>query len=134
MLLLIMKVVFSFLLKLNSHHPHTFTSALQQTLKQNHGASHNCNSVKTMLKLSAFKKLLNELLLETEWSEAMLMWWFVSIKFIRSFLIYFFFNIFIKAILCNFNLTGRTVPFPSTDITFSSVLLRKVSSSFSIKL
>ena len=90
MLLLIMKIVFSFLLKLNSHHPHTFTSALQQTLKQNHGASHNCNSVKTMLKLSAFKKLLNELLLETEWSEAVLMWWFVWIKFIRSFLKLFF--------------------------------------------
>ena len=65
MLLLIMKVVFSFLLKLNSHHPHTFTSALQQTLKQNHGALHNCNSAKTMLKPSAFKKLLNESLVET---------------------------------------------------------------------
>ena len=65
--------------------PSHIQSALQQTLKQNHGAWHNCNSVKTMLKLSTFKKLLNELLLETEWSEAMLMWWFVSIKFIALF-------------------------------------------------
>ena len=75
-----MRVLFSLLLKLKSYHPHTFTSPLQQTLKQNYRASHNCCSVKNMLKLLAFKWLLNELLLETEWSEAML---------IRSFFIFF---------------------------------------------
>ena len=37
---------------------------MQQTLKQNQRASHNCYSVKKMLKLLAFKKLLNELELE----------------------------------------------------------------------
>ena len=42
-------VLFSFLLKLNSHYPHTFTSPFQKTLKQNHPASHNWYSVKNML-------------------------------------------------------------------------------------
>ena len=84
--LLMMKFLFSFILKLNSHHPYTFTSPLQQTLKQNHCSSHNCYSVKNRLKLLAFKRVLNELLLETEWSEVMLIWWFVSIKLIRFFM------------------------------------------------
>ena len=53
---------------------HTFTSPLQQTLKQNHRASHNCCSIKYLLRLLAFKWLLNDLLLETEWSEVMLLW------------------------------------------------------------
>ena len=66
------RVLFSFLLKLDSHHPNTFTSPLQQTLSQIHRASHNCNC--TLL------------LLETEWSEVILIWLFVSIKFTRSFL------------------------------------------------
>ena len=64
--LLILRVPFSFLLKLKSYHPYTFTSPMEQTLKQNHRASRNCYSVKNMLKLLAFKWLLNELLLETE--------------------------------------------------------------------
>ena len=84
--LLMMKFLFSFILKLNSHHPYTFTSPLQQALKQNHCSSHNCYSVKNRLKLLAFKRVLNELLLETEWSEVMLIWWFVSIKLIRFFM------------------------------------------------
>ena len=63
---------FSFLLKLNSHHPCTFTSPLQQTLKQNQRASHNSYSVKNMLKPLAFKWLLHELLLETKLSEAII--------------------------------------------------------------
>ena len=46
--------------------PYTFTSFLQQTLKQNQRTSHNCCSVETMLKLVAYKWLLNKLLLETE--------------------------------------------------------------------
>ena len=84
-ILLMMRVLFSFLLKMNSHHPYTFTSPLQQTLKQNHCASHNCCSVKNTLKLLALKWLLNESLLETELSEVMLVWWIVSIKLIRFF-------------------------------------------------
>ena len=40
-------VEFSFLLKLNSHRPYTFTSPVQETLKQNHRASHNCHCVRT---------------------------------------------------------------------------------------
>ena len=71
-LMLMMRILFSFLLKLNSHHTYTFTSPLQQTLKQNHHALHDCYSVKNMLKLLAFIWLLNELLLEREWSEVML--------------------------------------------------------------
>ena len=63
-----------------------FISPLQQTLTQNHRSSHKCYSVKIMLKLVAFKWLLNELLVKTEWSDVMLIWWFVWIKLIRSFL------------------------------------------------
>ena len=61
-----MRVLFSFLLKLNSHRPYTFTSPLQQTLKQNLRAWHNFCSAKNMLKLLAFRWVLNELLLKTE--------------------------------------------------------------------
>ena len=76
---MMMTVLFSFLQKLNSYHPHMFTSPLQQTMKQNHRALHNCDSLKKMLKLPAFKGLLNMLLLETESLEFML-------KSLRSFL------------------------------------------------
>ena len=62
-----------------------FTSPLQQTLKQNHRALHNCYKVKNMMKFLAFKWLLNELLFEKEWSEVKLVWSFVSIKFIKYF-------------------------------------------------
>ena len=58
--LLMMKVLLSFILKLNSHPPCTFASPLQ-----NHLTSYNCYGVKNMLKLLAFKWLLKELLLET---------------------------------------------------------------------
>ena len=83
LILMIMRDLFSFLLKLNSHHPYTFTSRLKQTLKQNHQSLQNCNSFKNMLKLLAFSWLLKELLLETERSEVIWIWWFVSIKFIN---------------------------------------------------
>ena len=86
LIFLMMRVVVSFLLKLNSHHPDTFASPLQQTLNQNYRASHNCYSVKNMVKLLLFKWLLNELLVETEWSEIMLFWWLVWIILISSFL------------------------------------------------
>ena len=116
--------------------PYTFTSSLQQTLKQNHRTSHNCCSVKNMLKLVAYKWLLNKLLLETEWSEVKLIWWFGSIKFIGSFSKYSFQYLYLNDSSCNFNFTGKIVPFPSTDIImvamfcFSSIFfLRKVSSS-----
>ena len=80
----------SFLLKPNSHHLCTFTSPLQQTLSQIHHDSHNCNCT-----AASIQRLLNELLLETEWSESILIWLFVSIKFIRSFLkLYFFILLF----------------------------------------
>ena len=41
--------IFNQALKLNSHHPHTFTSLLQQAIKQNCHALHDCDSVKNML-------------------------------------------------------------------------------------
>ena len=87
---------FSFHLKLNSNHPYTFTSPLQQTLKENQRASQNCYSVKNMLKLLEFKWLLNELLLETKSLEVMLTWWFASITFIRTFLKFSFLICFFK--------------------------------------
>ena len=98
LILLMMRALFSFLLDLNLYHAYMFRSPLKQTLKQNHLALHNCYNVKNMLKLFAFKWLLNELLLETEWLEVMLIWKFVSIKFIKSFFKILFFNIFIQTI------------------------------------
>ena len=62
-----------FLLKLKSHNTYMFTSPLQKTLKQNH------RTTGTVLKTCP-KWFLKELLLEIEWSEAKLIWWFVSIK------------------------------------------------------
>ena len=58
-----LRVPFSFLLKLKSYYPYKFISPLQQTLKQNHCASHICYNVRNMLKLLAFNWLLKELLL-----------------------------------------------------------------------
>ena len=46
--------------------------------------------------LRAFKWLLNEIWLETKWSEVMLIWWFASIKFIRPFLKFPFLICFFK--------------------------------------
>ena len=137
LILLIIRLLFKFLLKLNSYHPHTFTSPLQHALKQIHRASHNCYCVKNLLKLLTFKWLLNELLLETEWSEVMLIWWFVSIKFIRSFLKFFFLISLFKRLQFQCLFLNCNVFFPSTDVItvalfcFSSVFFfRKVSSSF----
>ena len=79
----LLRVFFSFLLKLNSitvmhsHHPSQRYWSRTTDI---------CYSVKDMLKLLAFKWLLNELLVETEWSVVVLIWWFVSNKIIRSFL------------------------------------------------
>ena len=79
-------------------HDTEFISPLQQTPKQNHHVQLNCYSIKNMLKPLAFKWLFNELLLETEWSEVMLIWWFFSIKFIRSFSKFSFLNLLFQAI------------------------------------
>ena len=106
----------AFTVERNTHththtHTHTFASLLQQSLKQNNRASHNCCSVKNMSKLLVFKWLLNKLLLEIERSEAMLIWWFVPIKFIRSFLKPFFSDIYWNHSLCNFNFTEKNCPY-----------------------
>ena len=77
LILLMMRVLFSFLLKLHSNHSYTLTLVFQQALKQNHRASHNCYSVENMLKLLAIKQLLNKLLLETERSKVLLILGFV---------------------------------------------------------
>ena len=45
-MLLMRRVILSFLLSLSSHHPYTFISPLQQTLKQNRRASPNCTVLK----------------------------------------------------------------------------------------
>ena len=59
--------------------------------------------------LLAFKKLLNKLLLETEWSGVILIWLFVSIKFTRSFLkLSFLISLFKRF----------SLQFASTNITF----------------
>ena len=66
LILPMIRILFSFPLKLKSYHPYTFTSTLQQILKQDHCGSHNSCSVKNMSKLLVLKWLLNELLLEIE--------------------------------------------------------------------
>ena len=111
LILLMMRVLFSFLLKLNSHHPFTFTSPLQYALKQNYHVSHNCYRVKNILKLLTFKRLLNKLLLESEWSEVMLIWLFVSFKFIRSSLKFYFLKSFFKWFSLQFQLHHKNCPF-----------------------
>ena len=88
-----------------------FTSPLQETPKQNQHASHKCYSVKNMLKLLAFKWLLNELLLETKLSEAMLIWWFVSIKFVGPFLKFSFLTWFFKRFPLYFQHHCKNCPF-----------------------
>ena len=95
-LLLMMRFFLSFLLKLNSHYPYTFTSPFQKTLKLNQRASHNCYIAENMLKLLVFKWLLKELLLQTKLSDVMLIWRFVSIKLIRNFLKFYFLICFFK--------------------------------------
>ena len=132
-ILLMTRVLFIFLLKLNSQYSYTCTSLLQQTLKQNH-----CYSVKNMLKFLPFKRLLNELLLETNWFEVMLIWLFVSINFIRSFFKILFFDIFIQTIPLVISTLPETLSLFQLQISlwlsnfiFPPVfLLRKVSSSF----
>ena len=113
MMLLVVLLMMSicFLLKLNSNHPNTFTSLLQQTLKHNQHASNNCDSVKNMLKPLAFKWLLNELLLETKLTEVMLIWWFVSNKFIKPFLKFSFLICFFNRSLLSFQLHQENCPF-----------------------
>ena len=74
MMILSMMKSFQFSLEAKFTYPYTFTLLLQQTLKQSRRISHNCYSVKNMLKLLAFTWLLNELLLETKLSEVMLIW------------------------------------------------------------
>ena len=90
-------VLFSFLLKLNSHHLYTFTSLWQQTLKRNYRASHNCYSVKNVLKLLAFKWRV------IAWD-----------RIIRG---------HVNPVIClssnspcNFDFARKSVPFPSKDI------------------
>ena len=139
--LLMMRVLFSFHLKLNSHHLFTFTPPLLQTLKQNHRALHNCYSIKNKLKLLASKWLFNELLLEAERSEVTLILRFVSIKFIGSFSKVSLLMSLYKRFSLKFQLHWkniyiyRNVLFPSIDIIkialhyfYSVFFLRKVLS------
>ena len=95
------------------YNPYTFTSPLYQTLKQNYRDSHNCYSVKNM----AFLWLLDELLLETEWSEVII-WWFVSIKLIKYFFIFsFLISLFKWSIHC------KNCPFSIYRYHYGSMVL-----------
>ena len=82
-----------------------------------------------MLKLLAFKWLLNELLLETEWSEIMFIWWFVSIKFIRSFLKFSFCNVFLMISLAISTSLEKLSLFDQ-QISFSLKFLKPLSYCF----
>ena len=78
-----------------------FTSPLQQTLKQNHCASRNSISVQKANERTDFV--------------------FFKILFV---------NTFIQTIPCNFDFIGKLSHFHLQISRFSSVLLRRVSSSF----
>ena len=119
--LLVLRLLFSFLVKLNSYHSYTFTSPFQQTLKEKHSASHDCYSVKNILKVLAFKWLLNELLLGIEWSEVTLIWWFASIKFIKSFLKFSF--LIFKLFSFQFQFHWKNCPFFIYRYHYSSTIL-----------
>ena len=64
-----------------------------------------------MFKLLAFKWLIKELFLETEWWEVMLNLWFVSTKFTRSFSKFSFFNNLYKLFPLYFQLHWKNCPF-----------------------
>ena len=123
LILLMTWPLFSFLLKLNSHHTYTFTSPLQQTLKQDHRTAATLLASWNSSIQVVFKGVIGE------WWEVMLLWWFVWIKFIKSFLKFSFLIFLFKWI--PFKFIGKTVPFHSTDVTvfLLLVLLRKASLS-----
>ena len=144
MLLLIlqmMRVRFSFPLKLKSQHLYTFTSPFQYTLKQNHRASHNYYSAKNMLKLLAFKWLLYEFLLETENSGQVNL--VIGLNYIHwIFFKALFFNIFIQTTFLVFSaalekylhlqkclLSICRYHYGSTVLLFFCLFVRKLSSS-----
>ena len=85
LILPITRVLFMFSSESEFIYLYTFTLPLQQTLKQNHNVSQNCCSVKNMSKHGiqmAFKRV-------TAWKRIIrghVNRWFVSIKFIRTFL------------------------------------------------
>ena len=87
------------------------------------GASYNCYSVKIMLQDVVFKRLLNELLLKTEWSEVMLIWCFISIKFIRSFLKFYFLIFLFKQFPLQFQLNWRNCTFSIYRYHYDSTVL-----------
>ena len=66
LILLMTRVLFSFLLKLNSQPLYVRITLVIGTEAELLRFAHNCYSVKNMLKRFVFKWLLNELLLETE--------------------------------------------------------------------
>ena len=123
LILLMTWLLFSFLLKLNSHHTYTFTSPLQQTLKQDHRTAATLLASWNSSIQVVFKGVIGE------WWEVMLLWWIFWIKFIKSFLKFSFLIFLFKRI--PFKFIGKTVPFHSTDVTvfLLLVLLRKASLS-----
>ena len=86
-----------------SHHPCNRQWSITTVLR-------TTDSVKKILKLLALKWLLNKLLFKTELLGVMLIWWFASIKFLNE-----------NDSPCNFNFTGKTIPFSSTDIIMVAV-------------
>ena len=137
LILLMMKVLLRFLLKLDDEGSFAFslkaefTLPLQQKLKQNHCTLQNCYSDKSILRLLAFKWLYNQLLVEAECSEVVLIWWFAPVKSIRSFFLNLsFWYRYSNNYPSSFNFTGKTVPFPFLfHLFFFRFFLRSVASS-----
>ena len=126
LILLMVKVLLRFLLKLDDEGSFAFslkaefTLPLQQKLKQNHCTLQNCYSDKSMLRLLAFKWLYNQLLVEAECSEVVLIWWFAPVKWIRFFFKFTFLISLFKQLSFQFQLYWKNCPF---SIPFSFVFL-----------
>ena len=89
----------------------------------NQHTPHNCYSIKNMLKLLVFIRVLNELLLETEWSEVIIIWWFGLIKFIRSFLTLFSLISLFKRFPLQLQLHWKNCPFSIYRYHYGSTVL-----------
>ena len=126
LILLMMKVLLRFLLKLDDEGSFAFslkaefTLPLHQKLKQNHCTLQNCYSDKSMLRLLAFKWLYNQLLVEAECSEVVLIWWFAPVKSIRFFFKFTFLISLFKQLSFQFQLYWKNCHF---SIPFSFVFL-----------
>ena len=114
LILFMMRVLLSFSFKLNSHH---LCNRNWSSIFSPRTTATVLNHAKTLRIQMAFKRVI-----EIERSEVMLIWWFFSIKSIRCFQNSLFKYLYSKMSPSNFKFTGKTVPFPTTNIIMITLL------------